>query len=186
MDLNEQNQANNLAKRRFPESEALSGSKGNVRNEHRMERNNRSGLQERPNRKAVMRENIKQRRVNPAHAEDKLHGKYVTRKISKQVKNNLNEAMERMKTGKHLRKKSKKEAWQLEQEKGAKTYKLSAYTTTDSINKKFRSENRQRVLRKILVTLLIIVIILIVIGKYLDFSKLQDLDLKNLRQIELE
>lgn len=186
MDLNEQKQANNEINKRKPQAASPLGSKGNVQGEQGIDKNKRSGLQPRAKSPAMRREELLRRKANPALVGDKLHGKYATRHLTKQAKKNLNQAMDRMKTGKHTRKKEKKEAWQLEKEKGAKVYKLTAYTTTDSINKKFRREKRQRVLRKILVTLLIIVILLMIVGKFLDFSKLKDLNLKDFGKMELE
>ncbi|MDO5015799.1 MAG: hypothetical protein Q4E09_02135 [Eubacteriales bacterium] len=64
--------------------------------------------------------------------------------------------------------KHKAEPWQVEYLKGAKVYKLTAFTTVDSIEKKFKIYQRQAVLSKILITLILIFFIFTIIG--LKFS----------------
>ena len=109
-----------------------------------------------------------------SHAEPKglnAGERYATRRMPGQPKYELSKALTKLqqerKSGK---KKTRLEGWQQEQLKGAKVYKLTAYTTTDNINKRFRSIKRQSILRKVLVTLIIILLLASVIGRYIDLS----------------
>ncbi len=108
------------------------------------------------------------------HAEPKglnAGERYATRRMPGQPKNDLSKALTKLqRERKSGKKKTRLEGWQQEQLKGAKVYKLTAYTTTDNINKRFRSIQRQSILRKVLVTLIIILLLASVIGKYIDLS----------------
>lgn len=82
---------------------------------------------------------------------------------------NLKRAQTEQIRSKRSKVKHKAEAWQVEYLKGAKVYKLTAFTTVDSIEKKFKIYRRQAVLSKILITLILIFFILTVIGlKFAD------------------
>lgn len=104
--------------------------------------------------------------------------RYATRRMPGQPKNELTKALSKLqqerKSGK---KKTRLEAWQQEKLKGAKVYKLTAYTTTDNINKRFRSMKRQSILRKVLVTLIIILLLASLIGKYINLSDTSELQM---------
>ncbi|MDD7402171.1 MAG: hypothetical protein SPK23_03310 [Eubacteriales bacterium] len=104
--------------------------------------------------------------------------RYATRRMSGQPKNELTKALSKLKQErKSGKKKPRLEAWQQEKLKGAKVYKLTAYTTTDNINKRFRSMKRQSILRKVLVTLIIILLLASLIGKYINLSDTSELQM---------
>ncbi len=69
------------------------------------------------------------------------------------------------------------EPWQQEALKGSKIYKLTAFTTTDNIDRKFASYRRQAIMRKLLVTLIIILLISTLIGKLFNFSNISEFQL---------
>lgn len=70
----------------------------------------------------------------------------------------------------------KTEPWKTEQEYGARIYQITAYTTVEKIEKKFCSEQRQVILRKILATMIIIMILFILIARHLNFVDKLDRD----------
>lgn len=68
------------------------------------------------------------------------------------------------------------EDWELEKLAGAKVYKLTAYTTTDNINQKFKRQQRQVALRKVLVAIIILLALLTLAGKLLDLTEVGNLE----------
>ena len=87
-------------------------------------------------------------------------------------------------TAKKLRKQNsrsqtfKNEPWKEEAMYGARVYKLSGYTTIDKIERKFASEQKQMLLRKILTILILFMVLLVVIAKI--FGKINTDDFKKL------
>lgn len=69
-------------------------------------------------------------------------------------------------------KKQKRENWQEEYLKGSKVYRLTAFTTIDNIEKKFKSNRRQVRLQKVLVSLILIFFLFTLIGKFVNFDDL--------------
>ncbi len=121
--------------------------------------------------KSAKRSHVELKGLNPGE-------RYPTRRMAGQAKNELTKALTKLqKDRKSGKKKTRLEGWQQEQLKGAKVYKLTAYTTTDNINKRFRSIKRQSILRKILVTLIIILLMACFIGQYLDLSDTSELQM---------
>ncbi len=120
----------------------------------------------------VIKSNSK-RRESKESANINQEGEKKTRRASNFAKlsKNLSEIRSKKKRISDL------EPWQKEALKGSKIYKLTAFTTTDNIDRKFASYRRQAIMRKLLVTLIIILLISTLIGKVFNFSNISEFQL---------
>lgn len=72
--------------------------------------------------------------------------------------------------------------WEIDRQKGAKVYELIGYTTANKVKHKFKVEQRQFMLRRILITILIVIIIFLVlyiinpIKNFSDFRRIIGID----------
>lgn len=80
--------------------------------------------------------------------------------------------IKRKELGKNRR--SEKKPWESEKQNGAKIYKLSAYTTISKITKKFKEEQRQIILRKIIVTLILIMLCAMLVAKFINLGDMRE------------
>lgn len=80
--------------------------------------------------------------------------------------------IKRKELGKNRR--SEKKPWESEKQYGAKIYKLSAYTTISKITKKFKEEQRQIILRKIIVTLILIMLCAMLVAKFINLGDMRE------------
>lgn len=83
-----------------------------------------------------------------------------------------------LKRSKRAKNKMTEKPWMTEKLYGAKIYKLTAYTTVEKIDQKFKAEQRQVFLRKLLATLIILLVMIIMIAKLIDLK-----DIGALKQI---
>ncbi len=81
--------------------------------------------------------------------------------------------IKRKELGKNRR--SEKKPWESEKQYGAKIYKLSAYTTISKITKKFKEEQRQIILRKIIVTLILIMLFALLLAKFINLGDMGEI-----------
>ena len=81
--------------------------------------------------------------------------------------------IKRKELGKNRR--SEKKPWESEKQYGAKIYKLSAYTTISKITKKFKEEQRQIILCKIIVTLILIMLFALLLAKFINLGDMGEI-----------